>query len=55
MSGRAGLILALGLCLAGPGWGSLRDTPARTPPERLGARGFRLLIRAVGKCLELFR
>ena len=33
----------------------LRDTPAQTPPERLRARGFRLLIRAVGKGLELFR
>jgi len=33
----------------------LRDTPAQTPPKRLGAKGFRLLIRSVGKCLELFR
>jgi hypothetical protein len=33
----------------------LRDTPAQMPPKRLGAKGFRLLIRSVGKCLELFR
>jgi len=57
------LALALLLSLAGPAFGSLRQlsgpmlilTAESTPYDRLGAKGFRLLIRSVGKCLELFR